>query len=50
MVTLTIIYFSFMSGTVTAQHHAVPAERCEEIYKTMRHRVKVGRIWGVCHK
>lgn len=50
MSTLTIIYFSFMAGTWHVAHHRVEAERCPAIYQSLRRQIKVGRVWGVCHK
>lgn len=49
MTTLTIIYFSFMTGAWNVAHHRVDTERCQAIYQAMRRQVRVGRIWGVCH-
>lgn len=49
MTTLTIIYFSFMTGAWSVSHYSVDADRCQSIYQAMRHQVRVGRIWGVCH-
>lgn len=49
MTTLTIIYFSFMTGTWNVAHHRVDADRCQSIYQAMRRNVRTGRIWGICH-
>lgn len=47
--TLTIIYFSFISATWDVAHYKVDADRCAGIYQSIRSKVKAGRIWGVCH-
>ena len=47
--TLTIIYFSFVTATWDVAHYKVDADRCAGIYQSMRGKVKDGRIWGVCH-
>lgn len=49
MVTLTLIYFSFVTGRWDVTHHRVDADRCACIYQSVRRKVKAGRIWGVCH-
>lgn len=48
--TLTIIYFSFVTATWSVHHHPVDADRCHSIYQSMRRNVRTGRIWGICHK
>lgn len=49
MTTLTVIFFSFMTGQWYVEHHRVDAARCQAIYQSLRLKTKTGRIWGVCH-